>query len=195
MKIYNYQSGFRENHSTNLCLSYLTDKILKSFDEGLLTGMILINLQKAFDSIDHEILLQKLKAIRFSKATLQWLNSYLSELIFLVNIESKLWDFGKVSCGVPEGSILGPLLFLIYVSDMPQAFKSTLRLYADDSCILYQHKEQDEIEKHLNKDSENLCDWSVDSKLIIYFGKDKTKSILFAIKWRSKNIRQLNIYV
>ena len=65
---------------------------------------------------------------------------------------------------------------------MPQAFKSTLRLYADDSCILYQHKEQDEIEKHLNKDSENLCDWSVDSKLIIYFGKDKTKSILFAIK-------------
>ena len=90
MKIYNYQSGFRENHSTNLCLSYLTDKILKSFDEGLLTGMILINLQKAFDSIDHEILLQKLKAIRFSKATLQWLNSYLSELIFLVNIESKL---------------------------------------------------------------------------------------------------------
>ena len=64
---YNYQSGFRENHSTNLCLSYLTDKILKGFDEGLLTGMILINLGKAFDTIDHEILLQKLKAIRFSK--------------------------------------------------------------------------------------------------------------------------------
>ena len=92
---YNYQSIFRANHSTNLCLSFLTDKILKGFDEGLLTGMILIDLQKAFDTIDHEILLHKLKAIRFSKGTLQWFRSYLSERIFLVNIESKLSDFGK----------------------------------------------------------------------------------------------------
>ena len=65
--LYNYQSDFRENHSTNLCLSYLTDKILKGIDEGFLTGMILNNLEKTFDTTDHEILLQKLKAIRFSK--------------------------------------------------------------------------------------------------------------------------------
>ena len=58
----NYQSGFQGNHSTNLCLSFLTDKVLKGFDDGLLTGMILIDLQKAFDTIDHEILLQKLKS-------------------------------------------------------------------------------------------------------------------------------------
>ena len=90
---------------------YLTDKVLKGFDEGLLTGMILIDLQKVFDTIDHEILLQKLKAIRFSKGTLQWSRSYLSERIFLVNIKGKLSDFGKISCGVPQGSILGPLLF------------------------------------------------------------------------------------
>ena len=69
--LYNYQSGFRGNHSTNLCLPFLTDKILKGFDEGLLTGMISINLQKAFDTIDHEILLQKLKAIRFSESTVK----------------------------------------------------------------------------------------------------------------------------
>ena len=114
--------------------------------------MILIDLQKAFDTIDHEILLQKLKAVRFSKGTLKWFRSYLSERIFLVNIESKLSDFGKTSCGVPKGSILGLLLFLIYVNDMPRAVKSTLLLYADDSYILYQHKEVDEIEKQLNKD-------------------------------------------
>ena len=93
--LYNYQSGFRANHPTNLCLSFLTDKVLKGFDEGLLTGIILIDLQKAFDTIDHEILLYKLKAIRLSKGTLQWFRSYLSERIFLVNIESKLSDFGK----------------------------------------------------------------------------------------------------
>ena len=171
-------------------MPYLTDKILKGFDEDLLTGMILIDLQKAFDTIDHEFLLQKLKAIRFTD--LQWFRSFLSERIFLVNIESKLSDFGKISSEVPKGSILGPLLFLIYVNNMPQVVKSTLLLYADDSFILYQHKEVDEIEKHLNKNFENICHWFVDNRLSIHFGEDKTKSILFASKRRSKNVRQLN---
>ena len=114
----NYQSYFRGNHSTNLLLSFLTDKALKDFDEGFLTGMILTDLQKAFDTIDHENLLQKLKAIKFFEITIKWFKSYLSERTFLVNIVNKLFDFGEISCGVPQGSILGPLLFLIYVNDM-----------------------------------------------------------------------------
>ena len=130
--LYNYQSGFRGNHPTNLCLSFLTDKILKGFDEGLLTGMILIDLQKAFDTIDHEILLQKLKVIKFSETTINWFKSYISKRIFLVSMENKLSDFGEISCGVPQGSILGPLLFLIYVNNMPQAVTSTLLLIADN---------------------------------------------------------------
>ena len=77
-------------------MSFLTDKVLKGFDEGLLIGMILLDLQKAFDTIDHEILLQKLKAIKFSESTIKWFKSYLSERIFLVNIENKLSDFGKI---------------------------------------------------------------------------------------------------
>ena len=78
--------------------------------------MTLIDLQKAFGTIDHEILLQKLKVIKFSESTIKWFKSYLSERIFLVNIKNKLSDFGKISCGVPQGSILGPLLFLIYLT-------------------------------------------------------------------------------
>ena len=79
------------------------------------------------------------------------------------------------------------------MNDIPQAVKSTLLLYADDSCILYQHKEVDEIEKHPNKDFENICDWFVDNKLSTHIGEDKTKSILCASKRRSKNVSQLNI--
>ena len=97
--------------------------------------MILIDLQKAFDTIDREILLQKMKTIRFSKRTLQWCRSYLSGQVFFANIETRLRDFEKNSYGVPQGSILGPILLLNYVKNMPQAVKSTL-LYADDSCIL-----------------------------------------------------------
>ena len=82
--LYNYQPGFRGNHSTNLWLSFLTDKVFKRFNDGMLSGMILIDLQKAFDTIDHEILLQKFKAIRFSESTMKWFRSYPSEMIFLV---------------------------------------------------------------------------------------------------------------
>ena len=67
-----YQSDFWGNHSINLCSSFLTDKVLKGFDEDLLTGMTLIDLQKAFDTMDHEILLQKLKEIKFSESTIKW---------------------------------------------------------------------------------------------------------------------------
>ena len=70
------------------------------------------------------------------ESNIKWFKSYLSERIFLVTIENKLSHFTEISCGVPQGFILGPLLFLIYVNDMPQAVTSTLLLYADHSCIL-----------------------------------------------------------
>ena len=156
--------------------------------------MILIDLQKACGTIDHEILLQKLIAIRFLESTIKWFKSYLSERKFLVNIENKLSDFGKISCRVPQGFILGPLLFLICINKMPQAVTSTLLLYADDSCILYRHQDTDivQLEKQLKEDFEKFCDWFVHNKWKIHFGEDKTKSILFACQRTAMNIRQLN---
>ena len=155
--------------------------------------MILIDLQKAFDTINHEILLKKLEAIGFPDKCIRWFRSYLYERIFFTEIENRLSDFGKVSCDVPQGSILGPLLFLIYVNDMPQAVKSNLFLYADDSCLMYQHRDVEETQKQQNKDSENVCDWFVYNKLRIYFGEDKTKSILFASKRKIKSARKRNV--
>ena len=119
--LYKYQSGFKAKHSTDLCLSYLNDKILKGFDNGLFTGMILIDLQKAFDTIDHNILLEKLKAIGFCDDTVNWFHSYLTDWAFLVSIEIKYSSISKIFCGVPQGSILAHFLFLIYFNDMKQA--------------------------------------------------------------------------
>ena len=130
--LYNYQSGFWSK-STNLCLCFFTHKVLKEFDEGLPTGMISINLQKE-RAKEHEILLQNLKAIRFSdfwesecftllqqnliiycdhglKCTIKWFKSYLSGRIFLANIENNFSDFGKISFRMTQGSILGHCCF------------------------------------------------------------------------------------
>ena len=107
-----------------MCLSFLKDKILKAFDEGLLAGMILIDLQKAFDTINHEILFKKLKAMGFFERCITWFQSYLSERIYFISIENQLSDYGRLSSDVPQCLILGPLLFLIYVNDMPQAVNS-----------------------------------------------------------------------
>ena len=118
---YNYQSGFRKNNPTDHCVSFLNDKILKDFSKGLFKGMILIDLQKAFDTINHKILLGKLLAIGFSEKTVACFKSYLSDRTFKVSINNCFSDLSKIPSGIPQGSILGSLLFLIYVNDMPQA--------------------------------------------------------------------------
>ena len=112
-----------------------------------MTGMILIDLQKAFGSIDHDILLQKLFAIGCSKYSVIWFRSYLINGTFLVNLGNPFSQPASVSSGVPQGSILSPLLFLIYINDMSQTVKCNLFLYADDTCLVCQHNNIHEIEK------------------------------------------------
>ena len=108
-----------------------------------------------------------------------WFRSYITDRSFIVNVENDISDLGNITCGVPQGSILGPLLFLLYVNDMPQAVKCEMLLYADDTCLIFSAKDLDVIQEQLNRDFNELCDWFVDNKLSIHFGEDKTKSILF----------------
>ena len=165
----------------------------KMFRKRLFTGMLLIDLQKAFDTINHEILLGKLHAIGFSEKTVAWFKSYLSDRAFKVNINNHFSDLSKIYCGISQGSILGPLPFLLYVNDMPQAIHSDLLLYGDDSGLTFQHKHVHTIEHRLNKDFANLCEWFVDNKLSIHLGEEKTKCILFGLKYKLKNAGKLNI--
>ena len=157
-----------------------------------MTGMVLTDLQKTFDTIYQDILLQKLYAIVFLKHTVNWFQSYLSNRSFLVNLGNNFSQPASVSCGVPQGSILGPLLFLIYVNDMSQAVKCDLFLYAHDTCLVCQHKDINKIEIQFNEDFCNICDWFENNSLSIHF-EHKTKSIFFASKFKRKNIKKLHI--
>ena len=142
--------------------------------------MILIDLQKAFDTFNHEILINKMEFLGFSKDVILWFKSYLSNRKFKVNLNKTFSEPGKRLCGVPEGSTLGPLLFFLYINDMSQTVKCELLLYADGTC-------------QLNKNFSSICHWFVDNKLTIHFGEDKTKLILFSSKSKIKKASPLNI--
>ena len=131
--------------------------------------------------------------VGFSEKVILWFESYLSGRTFQVNIDRKFSDPGILTCGVSQGSILGPLLFLLYVNDMPQAVKCDLFLYADDTCLTFQHENVKEIEDQLNFNFSRLCDWIIDNKLRIHLGDDKTKSIPFGTRLNIKRAEPLKI--
>ena len=109
----------------------------------------------------------------------------------MINLENSSSEVSSISCSVPKGSILGPLLFLIYINDMLIAIKCDLFLFADDACLVFQSENAKNIE--LNEDFANIWDWFVDNKLYTHFGEDKTKSIFFASNRKIKKLQKLEI--
>ena len=129
----------------------------------------------------------------FTDDTIKWYTSYLSNRKFIISMKNANSDKASITSGAPQGSILGPLPFLIYINDMQQAIDSELLLYADDACLAFQHRNIKTIEKHLNRAFSTLVDGSVDNRLSVHFGEDKRKSILFSPKHRLKSIGQIDI--
>ena len=135
-----------------------------------------------------------MSAFNFSDCSINWFQSYLSNRSFRINVQGKYSCIAKIDCGVPQGSILGPLLFLLCINDMKkQAVDCDLFLYTDDSCLVYQHKDVKEIGRNLNKNFADVCDWFVDNKLRIHLGEGKTKCILFGTKYRINKVSSLDI--
>ena len=99
-----------------------------------------------------------------SKATISWYDSYLTNRTFIVNVENYFSSPGDLSCGVPQGSILGPLIFLLYVNDMSNSMDCGLLLYADDPCLMFTGPDVKTIEANLNRNFNSLCDWFVENK-------------------------------
>lgn len=189
--LYELQSGFRPSYSTDSCLIHLTDYIKSEQDKGKYTGMVLLDLQKAFDTVDHSILLQKLEAIGLHKSAVDWFRAYLNDRQQCVDIGGVMSSHANVTCGVPQGSILGPLLFLVYVNDMPASVNCKLLLYADDSALLVSGKSTIDIQCRLSSELQSIREWLIDNKLSLHLGK--TESILFGSKRRLHNNESIDV--
>ena len=134
--LYAYQYGFRKLHSTELASVELVDRIRLDIGIGKIPLSVFLDLSKAFDTLDHSILLQKLKFYGVSGTSLQWFTSYLINLRQLVDIDGTYSTVTNLTTGVPQGSILGPLLFIIYMNDIHEASKNFHAiLYADDTSL------------------------------------------------------------
>ena len=120
--------GFRKNHSTSLSLIHLINKISSAIDKRESTVGVFLDLSKAFDTLDHQILFTKLEHYGIRGTALQWIKSYFSCRQQFVQFNQACSPMETIKCGVPQGSILGPLLFILYINDLPNASKLTLRL-------------------------------------------------------------------
>ena len=116
--IYKYQFGFRKQHSTQHAIITLVDKITSSLDSGDIIIGVFLDLKKAFDTVNHHILFKKLFSYGIRGTILKWFESYLTDRLQFVTFDGTQSEVKSVKCGVPQGSILGPLLFIIYMNDL-----------------------------------------------------------------------------
>ena len=134
--LYKYQFGFREEHGTDIALIVLIDKIMQAFNEGEIVLGVFLDLSKAFDTVNHEILLTKLYHYGVRGIPYEWFKSYMSNRQQFVSYNNHQSKKKTIKCGVPQGSILGPLLFLIYINDMVTASHLLFSiLFADDTNV------------------------------------------------------------
>ena len=176
--IYNLQFGFRKNHSTSHALIYLTESIRKALDENCYSCGVFVDLQKAFDTVDHDILLQKLNHYGIRGVENNWFKSYLSTRRQFVCINGVNSKENHIQHGVPQGSVLGPLLFLLYINDLNKAMKYCRTIhFADDTSLLLKHKSLKKMKKQLNFDLHNLSKWLDANKISL--NASKTELLIF----------------
>ena len=179
--LYSYQSGFRSLHSTVTALFDITNEWSSNIDKGMINGVLFLDLKKAFDTVDHKILLRKLEYYGVESTAFR---SYLSNRQQVCYIDGVTSSLEYVTCGVPQGSILGPLLFLVYVNDIAKCLDyGVARLFADDMNVTISGCTLPTLHKEMTKDLKGIASWLSINRLTpkrvknrFYDGRLKTKS-------------------
>ncbi len=189
--LYKSQYGFREKHSTGLALMELMEEITSNLDNGFMTTGVFIDLKKAFDTIDHPILIQKLNHYGVRGIALNWIENYLSNRQQYVIYNKMHSDKKRILCGVPQGSIIGPLLFLLYINDLANVSKKLkFILFADDTNVFYTGKNIKDVSNTLNEELKHMNSWFKVNKLSL--NVSKTNYMLFSGK---RNYDDFNISI
>jgi hypothetical protein len=179
--LYPLQFGFRESHNTSIALIYLVDKIITSITEKKFVLGIFLDLRKAFDTVNHKILLEKLYKYGVRGVAYNWLASYLlnrSQFTIYNGIESNI---SKINCGVPQGSILGPLLFLLYINDLANVSPiMTPIMFADDTNFFISGRKIEDVMAIANNELKKIIQWMRANKLSV--NTDKTNYMIFKSK-------------
>ena len=202
--------GFRSGHNTTTALAQMFEVWAEAFDEGKISAVLLLDLSAAFDVVDHGILLEKLKIYGFDENLVSWMDSYLSGRKQKVLIDGAYSEELEVEAGVPQGSILGPLLYVIFTNDLPEAVHNHLSnnnsfynthcndcgglcCYADDSTYTFSGKNLDEVKNKIQQKYENLSNYMAENKLVL--NGDKTHILVMASSAKHRKHQNFGIFL
>jgi hypothetical protein len=180
------QFGFRRGHSTVHPLIHFINHLTKANNQKLYSIAIFCDLQKAFDTVDHEILLKKLALLGINNIALKWFTSYLSERSQCVDINGSLSEEKCLLLSVIQGSILGPILFLCYINDLPNCTSLFTTLFADDGTCLGKNANLQLLINYANNELQKIANWFLANKMAV--NTSKTKFIIF--RSQGKQIEQ-----
>ena len=187
------QFGFRQKFSATDALISTVENLRIGADKGHVIALALLDLSKAFDSINHSILLNKLQSIGFDHASIELISSYLSNRQQIVNINGINSDWLNVIRGVPQGTVLGPLLFNIYVNELSKVTNCRITQYADDTCIFVSGKNARLICQELSEGINSVIDFLEEHELMI--NVQKTKFMILGAKANINRAQDISIQV
>ena len=185
------QSGFRQHHSCHTALTNIVDQCLGNINNDEITGLLIVDFMKAFDVIDHNLLLRKLELYGLSHCTLKLMASFLSDRKQSVSINDTQSPFLGNMHGVPQGSVLGPVLFSIYINDLPISVRVPCELFADDTTLHTSHANPINVYSSLQSSIDDIVQWSQLNHMRLH--PDKTKYMIITTRQKRQNISLDNV--